>query len=141
MPKIAKHKTDEIANAMSILSNEGTEIPERLMRYVKWGDKYLSGKKRPTKKMVDKILLDFARDFNIWLLQLSLEKGDFEALARIASEVLDRYESRPKAETDATEEARTIGNIILPPQKQVEIQNVEGNYMAASPGSTDGVSE
>jgi len=141
MPKIAKHKTDEIANAMAILSNEGTEIPERLLRYVKWGDKYLSGKKRPTKKMVDKILLDFARDFNIWLLQLSLEKGDFEALARIASEVLDRYESRPKAETDATEEARTIGNIILPPQKQVEIQNVEGNYMAASPGSTDGVSE
>jgi len=126
MPKIPKHKTDEIANAMAILSNEGTEIPERLLRYVKWGDKYLSGKKRPTKKMVDKILLDFARDFNIWLLQLSLEKGDFEALARIASEVLDRYESRPKADTEIVEDGKGVGGIVLlPPQNIIGVQDVE----------------
>ena len=142
MPKKKKHKAVDIQKAIALIGDD-TIIPDRLQRYRHWGEQYLSGKKRPAKKMVDKLLLDFARDFKIWVIQKAMEAGDIPALASLASEILDRYEDRPKVSLDFESDGKGIGGIVLlPPQTHMGIKDGEaGNNLETTPRPTDRVSE
>lgn len=117
-----RHKALDIEKAVALIGEDAV-IPERLLRYRHWGEQYLSKKKRPTKKMVDKMLLDFARDMKIWVIQKAMEQSDIGALAGLASELLDRYEDRPKVSGDLETDGAGIGGIVLlPPQTHIGIK-------------------
>lgn len=136
-----KHKSVDIAKAIELIG-EQSNIPKRLERYKHWGEMYLSGKKRPSKKAVDKILLEFARDFKIWIIHEAMNHGDILALASLASEILDRYEDRPKISAIPEDTGDGVGNIILPPQKHLEIQDGETeDNLGTPPRATDRISE
>ncbi len=136
-----KFKKDDIATAVALIG-EDTAIPKRLQRYRHWGEQYLSGKKRPSKKDVDAMLLNFARDFKIWIINKAMEHGDITALANLASELLDRYEDRPKVSMEL-DVAQGVGNIILPPQKHVGVKDVgeSDDSMETESRPPDGISK
>jgi len=123
-------------------------IDERLQEHLAWIKRYRERKIRPIRRDVKNRLLKIADDIRFWSIQVAIENKDIASLEKLAQEIYDRYEDRPKLSMglSADEEAGGIGGVvILPPIKKVDRNGTERTQkkddMEASSGASDGVLE
>ena len=132
------------------LSKKIKELPidKKLQEHLAWIKRYRARKIRPIRKDVKNRLLKIADDIRFWSIQVAIENNDMPTLEKLAQEIYDRYEDRPKLSMglSADEEAGAIGGVvILPPIKKLEENVAKGTQkkdnMETSSGTSNGVSE